>query len=466
MGPFFYCCCLLGIIFLIGDSTNSLIFQERFKRPWAARISLAYGLGTGTLGLLLFYLCYAGLPATLGTILVIFLPFAGIFTYTCLRGVKKPRLGLQKIKRFRKYRPLDCLLFLVIALCLTIIFCRTLLLPMHLSDDRAQWGLKAKMIHQEQTVSLEALFEPDRLQIHLAYPFLIPLLEAGFFSTMGEVNDRLVKLPFAVYFMCLLLLFYAAQKDFASHRHALLFTAMLAVLPSFIQDVLGNPSSGYADVPLAFYYFIAVVGFLNWLDRAQWQDLILATVFITFAMFTKQEGMYLWALMVAAGLVLLTADPARRGRRKVMTFTAFILVPLLALSPWLYFKSTFILSLWEKDWSPAQLTPAYISANLCRVGPILKALQKNFFTATHWNWLWIIFFCLLVLYPRRSFKMPHGAIPMLVLGNICAVFMAVLLYPWPWWGNFLGDMHRVLLLNIPLIALYCSLQAHRIFKQP
>ena len=335
---------------------------------------------------------------------------------------------------------------------------------MHLPDDRAQWGLKAKMIYYEKTISLEALFEPERLQLHLEYPFLLPLLEAGFFAVMGEMNDRLVKLPFAVYFVCLLLFFYAAQKGFASHRHALLFTGMIAVLPSFIQDALGNPSSGYADVPLAFYYFIAVVGLINWLNRTQWQDLILAAVFITFAMFTKQEGLYLWAFMVAAGLMLLATDPAKRSRSRYMAFTAFIFVPLIALTPWFYFKSTFILSRWEIDWNPAQFTPAYISENLYRAGPILAAMRNNFFSATHWNWLWIIFFCLLILYPRKSLKFSHAAVPMLVLCNVVAVFVAIVLYPWFWWQNFIGDMHRVLLLNIPLISFYISFQAQQIFE--
>jgi hypothetical protein len=461
----FYCCCLLGIIFIIGDSTNSLIFKEKFKRPLALRLSLAYGLGTGTLGLMLFYLCYAGLKPTMSTIFFIFLPCAGFFMYQCIRRFRNRRQNFQSAKPFKKNGIIEYVLFLAIALSLTIITARALLLPMHLPDDRAQWGIKAKMLYYEKTVVLEALFDPERLQLHLAYPFLTPLLEAGFFSIMGEMNDRLVKLPFAVYFMCLLLFFYAAQKDFAPHRHALLFTGMLAVLPSFIQNVLGNPSSGYADVPLAFYYFIAVVGLINWLNRAQWQDLALATIFITFAMFTKQEGLYLWAFMVAAGLVLLASDPAKRSRSRFMAFFPFIFAPLIALSPWFHFKSTFVLSRWEKDWSLAQFAPDYISANLHRVEPILGAFKENFFFAAHWNWLWIIFFCLLILYPKKSLKIPPVVILMLVLCNVFAVFSAVVLYPWFWWNNFIGDMHRVLLLNIPLVSFYVSFQTHQIFEK-
>jgi multidrug transporter EmrE-like cation transporter len=162
MNLFSLCCCLLGIIFIIGDSTNFIMFKEKFKRPWALRVSLAYGLGTGTLGLLLFYLCLAGLKLTLSTILLISLPFAGIFMYQCTRWLRKRRQNSPSVKPFKKNGLIEYLLFSAIALSLTIITCRALLLPMHLPDDRAQWGLKAKMIYYEKTIALEALFDPER----------------------------------------------------------------------------------------------------------------------------------------------------------------------------------------------------------------------------------------------------------------------------------------------------------------
>lgn len=464
MSSFLCSCCLLGAILMLGDSANFLIFREKFKRPWALRLSLAYGLGTGALGLLLFYLSYAGLKIEAATIALIVLPFAGVFLYRCVRCFSCPRQALQPKKRLHNGL-IEYLLYLVIAISLAIVLTRALLLPLHLPDDRTQWGLKAKMLYYEKTIALEALFDPDRMQLHLGYPFLIPLIEASFFCSMAEMNDQLVKLPFAAYFICLLLFFYAAQKEFASHRHALLCTAMLAVLPTFIEDVSGNPSSGYADLPLAFYYFIAVVGLVRWLNSSQRHDLTLAAVFATFAIFTKQEGLYMWAFMVAAGAVMLAADPGKRLRGRFRAFAAFVLAPLIALAPWFYFKSTFILSPWDKDWSLAQFAPAYIMANLDRVAPILGAFRDTFFTATRWNWLWSIFFCLLLLYPKQSLKSPCAPVLLLVLCNVLAVFAAVVLYPWPWWGNFTGDMHRVLLSNIPLIAFFISFQMQQLLKQ-
>jgi hypothetical protein len=210
---------------------------------------------------------------------------------------------------------------------------------MHLGDDRAQWGMKAKMIYYEKTVYLESLFDSDRLHLHAGYPFLTPLVQASFFTALDTTDDELAKLPFAMYFISLLLFFYAAQRRFAPHRPALLFTAMLAVLPSFIQDVLGNPASGYADVPLAFYYCIAVWALLNWFEDRQRHHLVLAAVFSVFALYTKQEGLFLWAFMLFGGSIFLAADRARLSRKDFMPFLIFfILLPLVLLLPWLIYQ--------------------------------------------------------------------------------------------------------------------------------
>ena len=182
-------------------------------------------------------------------------------------------------------------------------------------------------------------------------------------------------------------------------------------------------------------------------------------------MFTKQEGFYLWIFMVMIGLLLLILDSSSRSKKSFLTFMLFIFVPLIFLIPWFSFKSTFVLSKYEKDWSLSQFSYAYIETKLHRIKSILRVMKNTFFIRIGWNIIWIIFFSILIIFPKRNFKIPIIALPLLIFINIIAVFTATLLYPWYWWGTFLASMHRLLMLNIPLIIYFISSQLYDNYMQ-
>jgi hypothetical protein len=430
-----------------------MFFRNFFVFPWALRFSLAYGFGTGILGLLLFYASYLGFQLNKLTILFIAFLFLPFFFIRLFKRKKNNVLSAKLRNGVYEY-----LFLFFITISLAIVFFKALCLPMHLPDDRGQWGLQAKKIYLAESIYAEDFFNVEITQLHIGYPLLIPLIETSFYCFFGKLDDIYVKLPFPFFFLCIILFFYSAQRKFASHRHALFFTAMLAVLPPFIQDVNGGPSSGYADIPFTFYYTVSGISVFYWLKNNKTRDLLLGILFISFAMFTKQEGMIVWAGIILGVICFLAADKTGERKQRAKRFLGFAFIPLLLILPWLQYKRTLAMNDYENDWNLSLFTLQHINSHLYRILPILKSMRDNFLTPEFWNVTWILFGLTIILYYRKTIKFPQLFLLIIVGINLLAVFSAVFLYPWPWWENFIYDMFRVIMMNIPLTLFFVSFQ--------
>ena len=454
--------CFIVVILIIGETTNRLLFKNSFNKHFLLRICLAYGLGTGVFSLILFYLMYAGLPLSASIIFFIAAVFAAVFVFNMKHLFSsKPCLKTSYIFLLKQESIRDYFLIFIIVISLALIFFKALFLPMHLPDDRAQWGLKAKILYHEKTIYAESFNDPNRVQLHSGYPFLVPILEASLFSLMKNTDDRTVRIFFPLYFLGLLFFMYSSQRRYASHRHSLLFTAMFSVLPVFIQDVNGNPSSGYADIPLAFYYTVFVISIFNWFESKRLQDLMLAIVFVIFAIFTKQEGLVLWLASAVGILLKILFENKNDILNRYKHLMLYIFLPFVFLIPWFYFKSSLSLSPWEKDWNLTYFSLSYLSSHLDRIPLIFARLAEVCFSTKYWNILWIIFFAVIIFRPKVAFRFPLLFILLLIFFNLSSLLGAVFLYPWKWWPNFLFDMPRLFIFNIPLIIFFISYAVSR-----
>jgi len=181
---------------------------------------------------------------------------------------------------------------------------------------------------------------------------------------------------------------------------------------------------------------------------------------ISFAIFTKKEGTVLW-LMLTGFVSLLTILKDRRVSRDiVLLLSCFGLMPMLINLPWTYITFLLPVSTWEKDFSVANLTFGFISEKLFRLPVLFASLWRTMFSLNSYNVVWILFFFSIVLAWRRAIAIPHMLVPALVLANVGSVFAASFLYPHWWWGNFAGDMPRLLMFNTPLLVYFISQQAH------
>ncbi len=460
------CLCFIVLIFITGDVINHILFKNRYRNSVFLRLSLAYGFGTGVISLFMFYTSVAGFELCLKNLICLMIPFVVVFAFLGIRKIKKGLCCFSLRSILKKSRFTEWLLVLFILCSIALVFFKALFLPMHLPDNQVQWGLKAKILYHDKTIFSDDIFDPLRIKLHIRYPFLIPLIESGFFSFMGQMNDRLVKMPFPFYFMSLLFFIYGMQRKYCSRMHALIFTAMLASLPVFIRDISGSAGSGYADVPLAFYYTVSALSLFQWIREENWQDIVLAGVFAGFALFTKQEAAV--TIMIIVSIIgcwlVLNRTNRKHGLRHLMLFIA---IPVAMLVPWYIYRSSIPVPSWEQDWSLSMANPQYILAHLYRIRPIIISILKAIFTPVYWNFLWVIFFMLLVFYPKRSFVFPELFVVSAVLLNMSALFAAIVFYPWDWWYNFLHDMYRLFMISIPLTVYFISYRVYqiRLFKE-
>jgi len=464
MVSLFKYCYLIVAIFVCGDVVNSICFKDKSKSSLPLRFSIAYGLGTGTLGLLIFYLSYLGGTINFKNAFFLSLPFIAYFIYSTIKDSKDFQMSIVIIKSFKdtfRKGMLDYFFLVLIIVSISIIIFRALYLPKHMADDRAQWGIKAKILYHEGTIYADDFFDPSRVMYHARYPFLVPLLESFFYGALGEMNDSLVKIPFPLFFIALVLFFYASQRRFSNNRHALMFTSMMSVLPIFIRDIRGNPASGYADFPLTFYYTISAFSLLFWIEDHKREDLLMATICIIFSIFTKREGVLLWAIAIFGLLLYFLLKQNETLSKKVLLGGIFIVVPLIFLLPWFHFSSTVNRGPWEKDFQLSYLTYEYIHSHLYRVPVIMKAFLEMLFTPHYFNVIWILFFITIAFSFKDSFCFPQAFLLLLVILNIASLLFAIVVYPWFWWGNFLHDMPRLLMINVPLMIYALSFQFHR-----
>jgi hypothetical protein len=299
---------------------------------------------------------------------------------------------------------------------------------------------------------------------HSQYPFLVPLLESLIFASLGHIDDILAKIPFPLFFVALLLFVYDAQKKYSSSLQALMVTAGLALLPVFLKDVKGNPSSGYAEVPLIFYYTVSAISLFHWIKDHKKNDLILAAVFIVFVVFTKKEGTFLWA-MTSASVVLLKLLGGKQRSKDILRFCLiYVALPLVLLLPWFYFKKDMDMAgrpWWLIDFEVSHFTHAYITSQLFKVPYIIKCAVESLFAPQQYNLLWVLFSLSVFFWIKDAFSFPQVFFIILIFCNLAALFGAIVMYPHPWWKNFLVDMPRLLMLNSPLAAYFISYQLKR-----
>lgn len=462
------------------------------------RIGLYFGVGTGTQALLVFYASLLGVPLSAELVFIIagcFLPFSIWFHFKYLQK-KNNSVKTPATNSYRKpYTFIQVFFLLLIVVTATMIMARSLLLPMHLADDRANWGFRAKIYYHEKSVVSDDFTTDHRLIYQIKkHPPFVPVLMSLVYFSLKQVNDTLATIPFPLFYAGLLMFFYAAQRQFASRTHSLIFTTVLALQPIFIFDGHGNPASGYADIVLTFYFFAAAIGLLWWIENQQRSYLLFSALCITFCLFTKKEGTILWLILFAVCFVLCctvkkgfqkkpgtssasmgegenqtTCDSNSRKHifpfMQAPTFYApvnnlkfmlvFLVLPLLLMLPFFNYIRDFAERPWEKEFEFSIDTILIISGNIDRIPSTVKAIGFALFTPLQNAAVTCL--CVMSLYMsinRGFFCAWSFFLPVIVL-QICAVLLAVVSFPHPWWGVLTHDMSRLLMPAIPL-ALYCA----------
>jgi len=165
-------------------------------------------------------------------------------------------------------------------------------------DERAIWGLHARILYGSGGLRGEEFTDLDRLLLHPRYPLLIPLLEAVLFWVQGSAEDTLVKFLFAAFFFSLLSVVLSEIQRRAGAKAAGFSGLLLLTVPVLARAGM----TGDADVPLACYATAGAIQIARWLERPDGRRAVLAGAFLGAAVLVKMEGI-LWLLAIGAAIV-------------------------------------------------------------------------------------------------------------------------------------------------------------------
>ncbi|MBC7814512.1 MAG: glycosyltransferase family 39 protein [Burkholderiales bacterium] len=148
-----------------------------------------------------------------------------------------------------------------------------------------------------------ALIPIDRIDVlYETYPMLMPLTYTYTYLASGWANEYLAKLVSALLALACLPTAYELGKALYGRMSGALAALLLALTPTFGRWA----SSGYVDLPMAFFYTLAALFAWRLWQARHWSDALLAGILVGLAAWTKNAGLIgiavltlwlLWALI-------------------------------------------------------------------------------------------------------------------------------------------------------------------------
>ncbi len=200
----------------------------------------------------------------------------------------------------------------VVAVLLVLLAISSALGPFAGWDERAIYGLKARILYHEGSVRGEAFTDTGTLHFQARYPLLVPLLEAALLTLRDSIDDRFLKLLFLLFSLGLALVVAGEARRLHGPRAGSLWALLFLATPMLIGPAEGSGTSAYADLPFAAFVSAATVLLGRSLEHPDIRRTLLAGLLLGAALATKQEGM-LWA--AALGFAFLLTLWRRPGAR-------------------------------------------------------------------------------------------------------------------------------------------------------
>jgi hypothetical protein len=187
--------------------------------------------------------------------------------------------------------------------------------PLFPWDAWIQWATKARVWYELGYLApfarAEAWFAANGgvfFDASPEYPPTIPLLQVWSCIALGRWDDALMNWPWLAIAVALVLAVYGGMRRMGhAPGAAIVAAAFVATLPLLDVHVA---LAGYADMPLAAYYSVAVLAMLAWTHGRTRSDLTLAIAFALACTQIKQPGV-VWAATVLPAIVPVLCD----GRR-------------------------------------------------------------------------------------------------------------------------------------------------------
>lgn len=394
-------------VFLIGNSLLKIIDRNKLYDTRMEKLVISYALGIGAIAIIQFYMMFIRIPVNKTTILLIFSPFLIIQLYYLVKQIYKGTLNFPVSKGFYTRERLTSLntleIFLImymVLLCLIILFV-CLFFPMYTYDSRATWAFKAKILFHRQTIFTDEFFDLYRFHPNVHYPLLLPLSESFFFNMLMKADDYLVKVIFALFYICFIFWLYITQRKYfsTSRLHALVFTSVIVSIPFLFVIYGGSVPSAHADFVLTFFYTLNIILLFRYFYDHKIENLIMASLFALCAIFTKSEGIALFLISIIVFII----DAFWGGyfrKSTVRHLLLYVLLPLVILLPWFIISSKLPTSLNDANPLP-YMTISNMANTLPYIGQVIRLTLKEIFTnLSSWSVIWVLVLVALGIKPK------------------------------------------------------------------
>ena len=251
-----------------------------------------------------------------------------------LSALWKPNPEAVPMKPFDEF---EWFLLVIIVGCLLVRTLTSLIIPLNDGDGHAIWCFKAKILYYDTVRTTDYFTRRELSYSHAQYPLLVPFMYTWVSTVVGHWDDMGMFILNPINLVAFAILLYCTLRRFAVRPVALAITAMLSSLPALMHYA----ECGQADVPLMLISGASLFCLLDWMKSRCLPSLILASVLIAGAMFTKEEGKIIFlAHLLVAGLSVFV-DPSRSERKILFGHLGlYVLVAVLCVAPWLSFQRT------------------------------------------------------------------------------------------------------------------------------
>ena len=337
-----------------------------------AGVSFMTGLGAVSFQMFLYSL--ASIPLNPVLIMIPWIPFIAFVFFRFRQDAPRPQKG--------RWDMAGLALLAVILVQSAYAFIYALSVPLFGWDAWFIWFLKARVFFLDQGISGEFLGNPG-YRHHGDYPLLMPLATAFVYGAAGAANETIGKLIYPLQLLSLVSVIYYAVSRIAGRRTGLLFGAISTLVPVVMIHAGGVPAKlgslyagdfvGYSDLALSIYFMGAAAFLYFYAKEGNRAHLMMASLFLGFSAWTKNEGL----TFAAFGVILFLVYTALYKRDGLVRDALLLVLPVAAIViPWSLYKG----SLGIGSEYVESLSIATVAGNLWKLPVILKTLGKTAFT--------------------------------------------------------------------------------------
>ena len=336
---------------------------------------------------------------------------------------------------------------LLLTLVLISILIENLIIPIYIGDVYCMWFFKPKAMFLAKTIPLD-LFTNINLWFNTYnYPLLTSLNVAWFAICIGKWSDTVTKTFYTMQYLATIVFFYYSLKRYLNSGIAMMGTFITFCVP----HVIGDLTTGYVDLIVAFYGCMAVISLFNWMENKENpRDLYLSALFIGAAAWTHNEGLILFGALILTLFAYLFARiiagkirPLNSIKDLIIFFAIYgvIYMPFKALC-W-HFKL-------KEGWVSGVGQLFAVLPNLQRIPVIFGYFCYEFFLNTYlWLYFWIFLF-VIVLMNRKSIARSNVKYVLLfVFFSLALIFETFLVTNLNYLGLIALNLDRAMLTVLP-----------------